>query len=184
MTPSAPGPTRRHLLALLLALAFAGCASRIDFTTFPMAPHRPVDIPERALPLGRAVEEFIAIRGLEIDPGARLPGVTVTLWVAVAGIENGDPPIADCPTRGPDVPDPEYRARYRFTVDSRRGQQTLFVEAHWQTLGGRDIAGDAKWVECRSTGVFERGAQDQLVIRARMLGGKDLAESAASAFSN
>ena len=167
--------TRRRIrsrrLAACLPLLVGACGGGADFQAFPVPPHRPIEVTDGSLALGAAVEEFMDLRGLEVDTGARLAGVTVTRWAAVAGIENGDPPIAECPPNRTGDENPEYRARYRFTVQSRAGSRSLFVEAQWETLRPTGIDDRPRWVECRSTGVFERSAQDQMLIRARMLSG-------------
>jgi hypothetical protein len=51
-----------------------------------------------------------------------------------------------------------------------RGGFRLFqVEAHWQREGGEVAAAAKPWVDCRSTGAWEREVEDSIILRAKLL---------------
>lgn len=158
----------RRPLLLALGLISAGCVEA-QIEAFPIAPHRPQDVPMEGARLSEAVTEYISLEGLDLINGRGLGQIRVTDWTDVYRIEGGDPPLAECPATASDEGEPLYRARYRFDISSRTGIRSLHVLAHWQVAQGVSLAGQTNWVDCRSTGAFERRTQDRIATRARMM---------------
>lgn len=146
----------------------AGCAGS-SIEAFPVPTHRPQEVQMQGARLNEAVSEFISIEGLDLVRGRAITGIRITDWSEVFRIEEGAPPMAECPAASDTESVPQYRARYRFEVSNRTGIQSLHVVAHWQVARGEALAGETNWLECRSTGAFERTTQDQIVTRARMM---------------
>lgn len=153
-------------VVVLVAAAFGCAGSRIQ--AFPQPTHRAQDVQMEGARLSAAVAEYVSFEGLDLVRGQGLGGTTVTDWTDAFGIEGGDPPLAECASASAED-EPVYRARYRFDISSRSGIQSLHVLAHWQVANGQALVGETNWQDCRSTGAFERDAQERIVTRARMM---------------
>lgn len=162
-------PARSCLGPVLLLLA--GCAgSTLD--TFPAMVWTGVTVhDERAVPwLDDAVQEYVDVHGLPVEQGTVGRGRLTTEWFPVDAL---DPALAACPetpATATDLVDPRHRARYRFTLLARAGQTLFRVEAHWQKEApDRGFEDEEGWVDCPSTGEWERLTAERLVQRARLM---------------
>lgn len=156
-------------LALLLWTGAWGCSPG-HIQAFP-PPVRPgVDVHQQDYRLREAVVEYIEFRNLPFSPERMRTGVVMTEWFNVHDLELPPTPLAICP--GPSStggPPPEYRARYRFSILPRGGIRLFRVEAHWQKAQPNMGSDGPRWVDCRSTGAWEREAEDRIILRARLL---------------
>lgn len=155
------------LVPLVLATLAAACAR---FTNEPFPPRvRPgVQVNISQDRVWAAIVEFVNSRGVgvaRVDSMSSTHAVT-TDWFAMSGIDSPDGSLATCPSASEEPP-PAYRGRYRFTVGARTIHSFLTVEAHWQAERLEGLDGTPSWVDCTSTGEWERRTADWLVLRAR-----------------
>ena len=98
-----------------------------------------------------------------------IPG-SVNEWFLVDLLELDPTPLATCPGPSTSVEgSPRYRARYRFNVLSRGGLRIFRVDAHWQKEARSVNPEKEGWRDCESTGAWEKGAEDGVLLRARLL---------------
>lgn len=120
--------------------------------------------------LPEAVGEYVEFRGLPVSPDRMRSGVLITEWFPVANLELPPTPLAECPGESVAAEEgPAYRARYRFSILARGGFRLFQVEAHWQREGGEGADAAKPWVDCRSTGAWEREVESSILLRAKLL---------------
>lgn len=157
------------LAGLLLALGSGGCSPG-HMEAFP-PPVRPgVDVHPADYRLHDAVAEYIQFRNLPVSPERMRPGVIITEWFPVDDLELQPTPLAICPGTTPsEGRDSLYRARYRFNILPRGGIRLFRVDAHWQRERDTVDPEAPRWVDCQSTGAWERDAEDRIILRAKLL---------------
>jgi len=160
-------------LTLLLRAALLCCSgcSPGHLDTFPPLVRPGVEVTQSDYRLQEAVEEYVNFRNLPVSPQRMRSGVITTEWFEVNGLEIPPTPLAECPrttsqaARG----EPSYRARYRFSILPRASIRLFRVEAHWQKEVPAANPDEAAWVDCSSTGAWEREASERIILRARLL---------------
>lgn len=162
---------QRNLFLLLAFLAppLWGCnAGHLE--AFP-PPTRPgVNVHQADYRLHDAVAEYIQLRNLPVSPERIRKGVVITEWFPVDLLELDPTPLATCPGPSTSVEGPpRYRARYRFNVLSRGSLRIFRVDAHWQKEARSVNPEKEGWRDCESTGAWEKGAEDGILLRARLL---------------
>lgn len=155
-------------LALLASMVLVAACARFTNEPFPPRVRPGVQVNISQARVWAAVEEFVNSRGVgvaRVDSLSATHAVT-TDWFDMTSIESPDGPVATCPSTS-EAPTPAYRGRYRFTVGARTIHSFLTVEAHWQAERLEGLDGKPSWVDCTSSGVWERRTSDWLVLRAR-----------------
>lgn len=161
--------------ASALVFLLAGCGGA-PLETFPSLVRTGVTVQDERTQayLDDAVREYVDVHGLPVEQGNLVSGRLTTEWFP---LESLDPALARCPeargaapAEGDRYETPRFRARYRFTLLPRAGQTLLRVEAHWQReASGPAFETDGAWVDCPSTGEWERATEERLVMRASLM---------------
>lgn len=169
MNPTARKHRWSWPIAGVLALSGWGCSPG-HLESFP-PPVRPgVDVHQADFRLYDAVVEYIQFRNLPVSPERMRTGVVITEWFPVDDLELQPTPLAVCPGTHPqDGGSGRYRARYRFNILPRGGIRIFRVDAHWQREHRTVDPEEPNWTDCRSTGAWEREAEDRIILRARVL---------------
>lgn len=164
-----PPSDRRILIPALVGL-LCGCSPG-HLESFPSLVRPGVEVPQADYRLADAVEEYVSFRNLPVSPQQMRTGVVTTEWFEVHGLEVKPTPLAECPGPPPTEQElePDYRARYRFSILPRASLRLFRVEAHWQKELRTTDPDQPSWIDCRSTGAWEREAEDRIILRARLL---------------
>ncbi|MGD8320054.1 MAG: hypothetical protein PVJ02_06355 [Gemmatimonadota bacterium] len=162
-------PSARALIPLVvLSAAFSTACHRFTNEPFPPRVRPGVQVTLSQDRVWAAVVEFVNVRGVgvaRVDSLSATHAVT-TDWFDMSSIQSPDGPVATCPSTS-EGPPRAYRGRYRFTVGARTIHSFLTVEAHWQAERLEGLDGTPAWVDCTSTGTWEKRTVDWLVLRAR-----------------
>jgi len=156
---------RRTVLPLLAALVVAAACTRAGSVGFP-PPVRPgVLSATDAESTFRGLAGLMESRGFPILMADTAFGVLRTEWmewdVGEMNLEN----LADCGV-GPNAPPSRTRARFAFEVRPRANRSFVTIITHWQmeAHAGFDDS-DRGYVDCQSTGEWERTMEENLTLR-------------------
>ena len=156
---------RRTLLPTLAALTVAVACARAGSTGFPP--------PVRAGVLSATDKQttFFALSGLMESRGYPVVmadtafGVLRTDWVQWEAGEVDVSDMADCDV-GPNAPPSRTRARFAFEIRRRANRSFVTIISHWQMEKHRGFDdSDRGYVDCRSTGEWERAMEATLTER-------------------
>lgn len=154
---------RRVLLVLSLPL-LAGCA-RMHAPGFPPPVRPPVLIQLPADQVYARLYSMLEARALPIVVEDPQFGFLRTDWVYWEEGELAVTFVADCPVTS-ELPAGRVRARFGFDIRRRTVQSSVSILAQWQMekLAGFDES-DRGFVDCRSTGEWERMVEGTLTQR-------------------
>ena len=155
---------RRPMLLLTLLLLTA-CAHR-GAPGFPTPVRPPVFI---QMDGDQAYASLLAIlenRDLPLVVEDPQFGMLRTDWVTWEGGELDPAAMAECPVT-PGTQPGRIRARFGFDIRRRTVQSTISILTQWQIEAhpGMEEGGDRGFVECRSTGEWERMMEGVLTQR-------------------
>lgn len=156
---------RRSLFPALAAVAVAVACARAGAVGLP-PPVRP-----GVLAAGDARSTFLALsslmesRGIPVLMADTSFGVLRTDWVDWEPGEIDLSDMADC-GGGPDSPPSRMRARFGFEVRPRANRSFVTILSQWQIErhSGFDDS-DRGYVDCQSTGEWERSVEQSLTQR-------------------
>lgn len=154
---------RRVLLLLALPL-LAGCA-RMRAPGFPSPVRPPILVQVPAEQVYTTLLSMLEARRLPIVVEDPQFGFLRTDWVYWDEGELAVTAVADCPV-STELPPGRVRARFGFDIRRRTVQSSVSILAHWQMekLAGFDES-DRGFVDCRSTGEWERMVEGTLTQR-------------------
>jgi hypothetical protein len=154
----------RRVLIVLALLLPAGCA-RMKAPGFPSPVRPPVLVQVQAEQVYASLLAMLEARGLPIVVEDEQFGFLRTDWVYWDEGELAVSTVADCPV-SPDAPLGRVRARFGFDIRRRTAQSSVHLLSQWQM---EKLAGfekdDAGFVDCRSTGEWERMVEGTLTQR-------------------
>lgn len=154
---------RRALITVALAL-LAGCA-RMSAPGFPSPVRPPILIQVQADQVYAGLLAMLEARGLPIVVEDEQFGFLRTDWVYWDDGELTVSTVAECPVSS-EAPPARVRARFGFDIRRRTVQSSVSILAQWQMekLAGFDES-DRGFVDCRSTGEWERMVEGTLTQR-------------------
>jgi hypothetical protein len=156
---------QRLLLPALAAVAVAVACARAGSVGLP-APVRPGVLSSTdAQSTFRAISGLMEAQGFPVLMADTSFGVLRTDWVEWDAGEMNLEDVADCEI-GPDWPASRTRARFAFEVRPRANRSFVTIISHWQMekhVGFDDS--DRGFVDCRSTGAWERAMEETLTQR-------------------
>lgn len=155
---------RAGTLSLLAALAFFACA-RAGNPGFP-PPARPgILVPTSASGTFYALLTLLETRGYSVLMADTAFGILRTDWMEWQPGENDLRNLADCGVDSTALAS-RTRARFGFEVRPRANRAFVTILAHWQMElhAGFDDS-DRGFVDCRSTGEWERTVEEALLQR-------------------
>lgn len=153
------------LLAAGVALVTAGACARAGSSGFP-PPARPGVLVASAAPdTYEAIRAMMEARGLPILVEDQEFGTLITDWVNWAPGEVNLSALADC-NLPDDAPVADARGRFAFEIRPRANRAQVTILAHYQIerYPGFDDS-DRGYVDCRSTGEWERAVAESLTQR-------------------
>ena len=156
---------RKALVPVLAALVVAVACARAGAVGFP-APVRPgIQSGSNARSTFLAVYGLMESRGIPVIMADTSFGVLRTDWVEWGPGEIDLEAMADCEV-GPEAPPARTRARFAFEVRPRTVRSFVTIISHWQMeKHGRFDDSDRGYVDCRSTGEWERSMEEMLTQR-------------------
>jgi len=156
---------RRPFLPVLAALVVAAACARTGAVGLP-APVRPGVLSNtNAEGTFRAISGLMEAQGFPVLVADTAFGVLRTDWVEWEAGEMNLQEVADCEV-GPEPPPSRTRARFAFEVKPRANRSFVTIISHWQMERhvGFDQS-DRGYVDCRSTGAWERAMEETLTQR-------------------
>ena len=156
---------RRPLIPVLAALVVAVACARAGAVGFP-APVRPgVSSATDAQRTFMAISGLMEAQGFPILMADTSFGVLRTDWVEWEADEMNLQDMADCEV-GPEAPPARTRARFAFEVKPRTIRSFVTIISHWQMEKHTGFnESDRNYVDCRSTGEWEKAMEDMLTQR-------------------
>lgn len=154
---------RRAFITIALALV-TGCA-RMSAPGFPSPVRPPVLIQVQAEQVYASLLAMLEARGLPIVVEDEQFGFLRTDWVYWDEGELAVSTVAECPVSA-EAPPARVRARFGFDIRRRTVQSSVSILAQWQMerLAGFE-ENDRGFVDCRSTGEWERMVEGTLTQR-------------------
>jgi len=154
-----------HRAALILALPLLAACARMRAPGFPSPVRPPVLIQVPTEQVFTSLLSMLEARGLPIVVEDEQFGFLRTDWVYWDEGELAVSQVADCPV-SPELPAGRVRARFGFDIRRRTVQSSVSILAQWQMerLAGFDES-DRGFVDCRSTGEWERMVEGTLTQR-------------------
>lgn len=163
-TTSSKGDPVRRIMPLLALLLLPGCA-RMRAPTFPSAVRPPLviqGIPSEFYP---GLLAMLENRGLPIVVDDPQFGIIRSDWVNWDEGKVDVRVMADCPV-SPNAPPGKVRARFGFDIRQRTVQSSVTILSHWQIEKVPSLDNsDRGFVDCRSTGEWERMVEGTLTNR-------------------
>lgn len=149
---------------VLALMVLTGCA-RMSAPGFPSPVRPPVLIQVPADQVFTSLLGMLEARGLPIVVEDEQFGFLRTDWVYWDEGELAVTQVADCPVSA-ELPPGRVRARFGFDIRRRTVQSSVSILAQWQMekLAGFDES-DRGFVDCRSTGEWERMVEGTLTQR-------------------
>jgi len=149
----------------VLALPFLAACAHARGPGFPSAVRPPVLIQVPADQVYPSLLAMLEARGLPIVVEDPQFGFLRTDWVYWDEGELAVGQVADCPAT-PGLAPGRVRARFGFDIRRRTVQSSVSILSQWQmeTLAGFDDS-DRGFVDCRSTGEWERMVEGTLTQR-------------------
>ena len=156
---------RRPLIPVLAALVVAAACARAGAVGLP-APVRPgVSSATNAQSTFRAISGLMEAQGFPVLMADTAFGVLRTDWVEWEAGEINLQEMADCDV-GPEAPPSRTRARFAFEVKPRTIRSFVTIISHWQMeKHGAFDGSDSGYVDCRSTGEWEKAMEETLSQR-------------------
>ena len=156
---------RRHLLLLACAgLALSGC-SRLHHAGFPRPVRAAVLVPGTFEATMAALQGLLETRGIPVLVVDDQFGTIESDWTYWEAGEVDLRSLADC-GGGPKAVPTRMRARFRFDVRRRAIESTVQITTQWQADKVPGFKrGDEGFVDCRSTGEWERAVEEALTHR-------------------
>ena len=156
--------TLRSLSLLLMATLSAAC-SRMNAPGFPPPARPAVLVPSDYETTFHSIARFIESRGMPVLQEDASFGSIQTDWVYWGPGEVDLEAMADCDLGEGSVP-MRTRARFGFEVRRRANRASVMILTQWQAErhAGFDDS-DRGFVDCRSTGEWERMIEQTLTQR-------------------
>jgi hypothetical protein len=156
---------RRQLIAItLVALSLSGCA-RLHRPGFPRPVRAPVLVLSDFDMTMSAISGMLETRGIPILMTDSQFGTIQSDWVYWEAGEVDLSYVADCGGDA-DTPPNRMRARFRFDVRRRAKGSTVQIATQWQADKHPGFErGTEGFVDCRSTGEWERAVEEALTQR-------------------
>ncbi len=157
--------TLRSLFLLLVATLPAAC-SRMNAPGFPPPARPAVLVPSDYETTLRSIARFIESRGMTVLREDASFGSIQTDWVYWGPGDVDLEAMADCDLGEGSLPT-RTRARFGFDVRRRANRSSVMILTQWQAErhAGFDDS-DRGFVDCRSTGEWERMIEQTLTQRA------------------
>lgn len=154
-----------HRVPLILALSLLAACARVGAPGFPSPVRPPVLIQVPADQVYPSLLGMLEARGLPIVVEDPQFGFLRTDWVYWDEGELAVSQVADCPVSS-GAPPGRVRARFGFDIRRRTVQSSVSILSQWQMekLAGFDDS-DRGFVDCRSTGAWERMVEGTLTQR-------------------
>jgi len=156
---------RRQLIVFTVAaLSLSGC-SRLHQSGFPRPVRAPVLVLSDFDVTMSAISGMLETRGIPILVTDTQFGTIQSDWVYWEAGEVDLSYVADC-GGDPDVALDRMRARFRFDIRRRAKGSTVQIATQWQAEKHPGFQrGSAGYVDCRSTGEWERAVEEALTQR-------------------